>query len=204
MKLSANFSDITLEDKYITPSELIEYSYCPRFIYYMNCVDIPQFEENRYLVQLGNTVHKKRATTNVNYLSNKLNVIDKMVDIEVFSKTYMLKGKIDELLFLENNKVIIVDFKNSVYQNKIYNTYTLQMTAYALMVEENFKASVSKAIICFLQNKKSVEIEINNNAIQKLKYAIEEYHKILNGYFPKATTVKSRCSDCCYRNICVM
>ena len=51
MKSSQSFFDEF--DYYITPSELIEFNYCKRFIYYMKCLNIPQFEEKRFKVQKG-------------------------------------------------------------------------------------------------------------------------------------------------------
>ena len=32
----------------ITISDVLEYLFCPRFIYFMYCLDIPQHEEKRY------------------------------------------------------------------------------------------------------------------------------------------------------------
>ena len=32
---------------------------------------------------------------------------------------------------------------------------------------------------------------------------IRDYFKVMEGYFPKATSSKARCIDCCYRNICI-
>ena len=48
----------------ITPSELIEYTYCPRFIYFMVTLDIPQREEKRFKVMKGRDVHKQKAAEN--------------------------------------------------------------------------------------------------------------------------------------------
>lgn len=204
MKSLVNFSDITLEDRYITPSELIELAYCPRFIYYMHCLDIPQYEENRYLVQLGNEVHKKRAKNNKKYLSKKMEVLDKYVNVEISSDVYKLKGKIDELLFLNNKEAHIVDYKNSTYKDVVYETIKLQMTAYAVMAEEKYNVIIKNATVVFLQNSKVIEIPIGSKEILGLKKSINEYHKILKGFYPKGTAIRSRCLDCCYRNICIL
>lgn len=45
---------------YITPSEVIEYLYCPRFIYFMNCLGIAQHEDQRFMVLKGREVHEQR------------------------------------------------------------------------------------------------------------------------------------------------
>ena len=31
----------------VTPSEILEYIWCPRFIYFMNVLMVPQFEDRR-------------------------------------------------------------------------------------------------------------------------------------------------------------
>lgn len=204
MKLSVNFSDITLEDRYITPSELIELSYCPRFIYFMHCLDISQKEENRYLVQLGLETHRKRASSNKNHLSKKLNVVDKKIDVDVQSNEYMLKGKIDELLFINDGKeACILDYKNSVYKDTVYDTLKSQMAAYTIMAKETYNIEVDTAYIVFLQNRKTVEVNITNKDVSNIKELITMYTKILYGYYPKPTNVKSICIDCCYKNICI-
>lgn len=60
MKLSQNSFDEF--EYYITPSDMIEFLYCRRFIYYMKCLSIPQFEENRFKVQKGREVHEKKES----------------------------------------------------------------------------------------------------------------------------------------------
>ena len=47
------------EEIFITPSDVIEYLYCPRFIYYMKCLDIPKHEDKRYKVVKGREVQRE-------------------------------------------------------------------------------------------------------------------------------------------------
>lgn len=56
---------------YITPSEMIEFLYCPRFTYFMKCLGIVQHEENRYKVQKGRSVHEDKAEQNKSYIRKK-------------------------------------------------------------------------------------------------------------------------------------
>ena len=39
------------------------------------------------------------------------------------------------------------------------------------------------------------------NEYKKEKY-IKDYKAVIGGHYPKATSSKARCVDCCYRNIC--
>ena len=48
----------------ITISEVMEYLFCPRFIYFMNCLNIPQYEEKRYKVIMGREIHHEKKFIN--------------------------------------------------------------------------------------------------------------------------------------------
>jgi CRISPR/Cas system-associated exonuclease Cas4 (RecB family) len=56
------------ENILLTPSAIIEYLFCPRFIYFMHCLNIPQHEEKRFKVLMGREVHEKKARLNKEWL----------------------------------------------------------------------------------------------------------------------------------------
>ena len=86
----------------ITISDVLEYLFCPRFIYYMHCLDIPQHEESRFKVMKGREVHEKKLITNPDYLRKKLGVVKKEMNVFVASKQHHIKGIIDEVLILDD------------------------------------------------------------------------------------------------------
>ena len=47
------------------------------------------------------------------------------------------------------------------------------------------------------------EIDVDLKDIKKLEKDIREYFKVVGGYFPKGTSSKARCIDCCYKNVCI-
>ena len=55
---------MTDSETIITISDVLEYLFCPRFIYYMHCLDIPQHQELRFKVMKGREVHEKKLITN--------------------------------------------------------------------------------------------------------------------------------------------
>ena len=107
MKLSQNSFDEF--EYYITPSDMIEFLYCRRFIYYMKCLSIPQFEENRFKVQKGREVHEKKESQNKQYLRKKLGVVDKQIDVDLYSKKFKIKGIVDEVVTLEDGSKAPLD-----------------------------------------------------------------------------------------------
>ena len=190
---------------YVTPSEIIEYLYCPRFIYFMNCLKISQQEDKRYLVQKGRNIHLIKSKINKEYIRKKIGCIDKKIEVYFSSEKLKLVGKVDEVLFFQDGTASPLDYKFAEYDDKIYKTYLYQQACYALLIEENFQCSVNKAYICYLRSQNYLkEISITNNMKRKAIEIIEEIFDILNkNYFPAKTKSKARCLDCTYKNICM-
>ncbi|MGH7829356.1 MAG: CRISPR-associated protein Cas4, partial [Candidatus Binatia bacterium] len=86
----------------ITPSEVIEYLYCPRFVYFMHCLNIPQHEDRRFKVLKGREVHQRRETENKDYLRKKIGVTKKEIGVYLASPSLKVRGIVDEVLTLED------------------------------------------------------------------------------------------------------
>ena len=189
---------------FVTPSEVIEYLYCPRFIYYMNILKIEQHEHRRTLVNKGREIHQLKMVLNKEYLRKKIGAIDKKLDVYMTSEKLRLVGRVDEVLFLKNNEAAPLDYKFAFWENRIYKTLKIQQTLYALLIEENFDKKVNKAFLVYVRSKNHLEeINISENMKQEAIDIVNEIFDILNlNYFPKKTKNKNKCLDCTYRNLC--
>lgn len=186
-------------------SDVLEYLFCPRFIYYMYCLDIPQHEEQRYKVQKGREVHETRKLTNRDYVRKKLNCIRKESEVFIASKQNHIKGIVDEVLFLDDGTAAPLEYKFAEYKEKVFKTYKFQLVLQALMIKENYNIEVNRAYLCFTRSNSLVkEIEISTSDFKKAEKIIEEILDIVQkGLYPKTSKSSSKCVDCCYRNICV-
>lgn len=189
----------------ITASLMIEYTYCPRFLYYMKVLDILQEEAGRFKVQKGREVHREKALTNLDYKRKKIEVAQKIVEEELYSARLQIHGKIDEVLILEDGSAAILDYKYAEFKDKVHETYRSQLTMYASLVEENYKVKVNKGYLVYTRSKNHlVEVEITEKDQKKLHKALKEIDKIINkNFYPGGTKTKSKCDDCCYSNICI-
>lgn len=196
---------ITKEGVYITPSEIIEYLYCPRFIYFMNCLSIPQHEEQRYKVLAGREIHEKKAKINKDYLRKKLNCNKREISVYLASDKYHLKGVIDEVLFLEDGTAAPLDYKFAEYKERLFRTHKVQSTLYAILIKENYQIEVNRGYICYTRSKNLIKIiDFKERSFRRAIEIIDEVLKIIQtGYYPKGIKYPSKCIDCCYKNICV-
>lgn len=194
-----------MDFQFITPSEVMEYLFCPRFVYYMNVLKIKQHEHRRNLVNKGRDLHQLKLVQNKEYLRKSVGVVDKLVDVYLSSESLRLVGRMDEVLFLNDGSAAPLDYKYAYWENKVYKTLKFQQVLYSMLIMENFSVPVKKAFIVYTRTKNHlVEIPINQDLISKAKQILDEVFKIINlAQYPKATATKRKCEDCTYRNICV-
>lgn len=189
----------------ITPSEVIEHLFCPRFTYFMNCLNIPQHEELRYKVLKGRELHERKEKENREYLRKKIGCIDKELSVYVASGSLRLRGIIDEVLTLSDGSMAPLDYKFTEYRDFLFETHKVQSVLYAMLIRETYNKPVYKGYICYAKDGVSLKEVVYKD--DDFGYAIEVvdeiFRVILRGYYPKKTVWPNRCIDCCYKNICV-
>ncbi|MCD6354461.1 MAG: CRISPR-associated protein Cas4 [Prolixibacteraceae bacterium] len=186
----------------ITPSHIIEYLFCPRFTWFEHVLAIPQYEGRHYKVIKGRNVHDEKLARNKDYLRKRIGAKEKWLD--QYLTNPWLRGKVDEVLLLDDGTLAPLDYKFARFENKIYSTYKTQLYCYAWLIEENFGKQVRKGFLVYTRSKnKLIEIEILEADKLKVKNCVNEINAIINGnLYPKAPKYKKRCLTCTYRNIC--
>jgi len=187
----------------ITPSHIIEYLFCPRFIYFQYVLNIPQHEEKSFKAMKGREMHNLKLITNKEYLRKKIGVKEKHLDVYLTNNT--LRGKVDEVLLLNDGTMAPLDYKFAKYNDRIYTTYKTQLYCYAILIEQNYNKAVNKGFLVYVRSKnRLVEVPVNNIDKQKINNNIKDIIEIIDkNIFPKSTKYKSKCLTCTYRNICL-
>jgi len=181
----------------ITASDILEYLYCPRFIYFENYLDIPQHQEKRFKVQKGRDVHEDKQRINSAYLRKKLGCIERKSSVYL-SSARGIRGIVDEILFLDDGSATPLDYKYAEYKERT------QLTFYGQLIKENYNTPVSRGFIVYTRSRnKLVEVPIKEKMYSELSEIIKEFSDVVQkGIYPKPTRYKQRCPDCCYRNLC--
>lgn len=187
----------------LTPSHLIQHLYCPRFTYFEYVLRVPQFEEKNYKVIRGRHLHDERLEQNKGYLRQRLGVVNRYDDQYLTNE--FLRGRVDEVLELEDGTMAPLDYKFAEYDEMVFSTYKTQLFCYAWLIEENFQRPVRRGYLVYTRSKnKVVEVPIEDPDKEAVKKATKNIMQIIDSnLFPKATQYKERCLHCTYRNICV-
>lgn len=190
---------------FVTASVLLEYLFCPRFIYFMNCLCIDQNEDKRFKVLKGREVHEGKERINIDYLRKRIGCIGKAIGVYMVSERYHIKGEVDEVLTLSDGTMAPLDYKYAEYKDTIFRTQRYQSVFYGLLIRENYGREVNRGYICYLRSKNLLkEIEIKEKDFVEAQSMVDEIIDITQKcYYPKGAKFKAQCIDCCYRNICV-
>lgn len=187
----------------ITASHILEYLYCPRFTYFEYVLDIPQHEEKRFKVEIGRTIHEKAKKMNPEYLRKKLGVKGKKTDVYLAGKAG-IRGIVDEILFLNDGTAAPLDYKYAEYKERTFKNHRYQLTFYGRLIQDNFNLPVGSGFIVYTRSRnKLVEVPITGKMYDELDRITDDLFDVIHkGTYPKPTRSKTRCGDCCYRNIC--
>lgn len=186
----------------ITPSDIIQYLYCPRFTYFEYVLRIPQYEEKHYKVLKGREIHDEKLERNKSYLRRRIGAVAKETD--QYLSNGRLRGIVDEVLSLSDGTLSPLDYKFAEYKDMVYDTYRTQLFCYSVLIEDNFAKQVTRGFLVYVRsNNKIVEVPVTEKDKQQVRTAIESVLTIIDeNKYPKATKSKKRCLSCTYKNVC--
>ncbi len=191
----------------ITVSDVVEYMYCPRFVYFERVLGIPQHEEKREKVRIGREIHNLKEDINKNYIRKSINSKLKYTNVYLSSNKYRIVGVIDEILVKKDSSYSPLDYKFAEYKSKMFNTHKYQSILYGLLIKDNYNVEVNKGYIVYVRSCNLVkEISFTEKDFKKsIDFVNLIFEIIENEEFPENIKVnKRKCIDCCYRNVCCM
>ncbi|CDH46490.1 MAG: CRISPR-associated protein Cas4 [Candidatus Competibacteraceae bacterium] len=189
----------------ITPSEVLEHVYCPRFTWFMNVQNIPQHEESRFKVLKGREVHRRRATENRDYLRRKIGAVKREIEVYLASPVLRLRGIVDEVLWLKDGTMSPLDYKYTEARETVFKTHRMQIVLYAMLIREVYQQAVTRGFVAYVRDgSQLLEVPVTEANIAEARLMIEQIFDIITtGKLPRKTPHRIRCEDCCYKNICV-
>ena len=187
----------------LTASHLLEYLFCPRFTYFEYVLDIPEHQEQRFKVQTRSEDSWKNQKNESCLSQKKAWGQRKKSDVYLAGKSG-IRGIVDEILFFNDGTAAALDYKYAEYKDRTFKNHRFQLVFYAQLIKDNFHIPVNKGFIVYTRSKnKLVEVSIKDKDFIELKKIIANMTNIINNCrYPEPTSVKRRCPDCCYKNIC--
>ncbi|MHC1637479.1 MAG: CRISPR-associated protein Cas4, partial [Candidatus Nezhaarchaeales archaeon] len=154
-------------------------------------------------MQYGKEQHEDPPLTP---LIPKLKPIQIMRNVELTSHKLKLTGKIDTIMVTRHGEYIPIEVKWSEpkHPGKPRRQHKAQLTAYALLIEENFKTTVKRAIIYYSRSRQLMEIPLTSQDKQQIKQYIQQIYKIIQKEeTPNIKQNPKQCQDCGYKLYCL-
>lgn len=182
-----------------TVTDLKQYIYCPRILYYHAC--LPDIRPVTYKMQAGIEAHvgERQRAERRSLKMYDLPDGERYFDVHVRSSVLGLSGEVDEIVDTQT-ELFPVDYKSAQH---VGEHFKVQLTAYALMMEEHYQRSVKRGFITLIPVRKTVEIPITPGLRRRVHESLDAMRAIVEQEtMPSPTEWQQRCADCEFRRFC--
>ena len=148
----------------------------------------------------GRALHQKSETGNTDYVPSGL-AGTKLVGNTYHSKKLDLVGRIDEAVVMQN-EVVLIERKHTDYA-ELKDTLRVQLGLLAILIEENVRKPVKKAMAIFSKQNRVVKYYDIDDAMREYALdVLDDARDVIQlGTLPESK-FDSRCLNCCFRRIC--
>lgn len=190
----------------ITVSDIKQYSYCPKIIYFDHVLHVPKPPDQK--LKTGKEKHdditgKEKRRKGGLFYDSELDSAEKLFHVSLESSALGLRGILDYLIKSEK-EFIPVDYKfGSSHNGGVHLNHKYQLAAYALLVEENFNTIVRRAYVHYSVDKVNARIDFSDEIRRRTQKMIREIGTIIREEVePACTRNPGRCIDCEYGRYC--
>jgi CRISPR-associated exonuclease Cas4 len=195
------------EEKSISVTDVKHYFYCPKIIYFDKVIHADailgsQQQESKKIHKEKEKKDKRRMTM---LYDDQFPKCVKMFNMHIYSTSLCIDGIIDCVIKNGSDEYIPVDYKKTFSKaTQAWTDHKYHLTAYSLLIEEQYSTIVRRGFIYYIPENLAVEIKMSENMKSYLRRSIKAIKNIVkSGEEPIARVPKSRCTGGCgYLWIC--
>ncbi len=187
---------------YLTATDLMNYLYDPRIIYFVRVLKIPQATTVKELEGRKKYDEFKNKSTR-NKIIKELPKLPKLYDIYLCYDKFGIATKID-CVAVDNikNKAYPIQVKYSLKPKILYRTQVFQLVMEAILIEKVLGYKVPYGYLKFLRSNDFVKVSITPKLKSELLWIFKEIENIIKQEkLPKSTIWKKRNVDNGYKNV---
>lgn len=146
-------------------------------------------------------VSSKRKLKRIGIRGNEIYAdMEIRADSALYSEPLGLVGKPDRIT-RKGNELIVWEFKSREAPAIPFDSHILQLAAYAILVEDKYKTTVSKGIIRY--SNRTFDIKIDRALKERVIETIREIQRFPpQGQMYRNHGERARCLKCEYREVC--
>ncbi len=186
-------------------SDLAQYYYCPRKIYFLKTMDVPVQPKPK--MKLGKEEEEKERKRFLE--RKKVFGFDREKIENVEFKTYLeseeigLCGIVDTLVTLEDGEKVPIDVKYTDSAS-VKKHWKKQITSYSLLIEGEYEVEeVSRGVIYFPEQNEPISVDITQEDKEFLLKDIERIRDLIESERVPRKVSEKKCSYCEVKRYCV-
>lgn len=191
-----------MKPQYLTATDLMNYLYDPRSVYFSHILKIPQ--EVTLKMEEGKKIHDLYTQRSKrNKIIKELPRLDKQYDIYIESDKIKYATRIDCILFTKKrNKAYPVEFKYSRTPKKLYHRQIYQLVLEAILVEDFYNCKVNIGYMKFMVDDNFVKVHISKELKNSALHVLGKIQSIIEKEeYPNIKGLHPRLKDYGYRNV---
>lgn len=184
----------------LTVTDIKQFDYCARVIFFEQC--LPHIRPRTYKMDVGRDEHENERKRAARRTLTGYGEIDgqRQFDVKLASASLGLTGEVDEVVITTTGAVFPVDYKLAKHARR---NYKLQLTAYALLLEDAEGVTISHGYLYLIPVRKLVKVTITPKLRAAVIMCVEDAHAMLaEEQMPPPTSVRTRCPACEFRRFC--
>nr|MDO8098760.1 CRISPR-associated protein Cas4 [Candidatus Njordarchaeota archaeon] len=186
-----------LEPLLLTVTDITQYYYCPRKFYFLKVLQVPY--TTRRKMEVGKEEQereRKRLKERKDRFGYPPEQIQNIVTTQYIESPQLgLAGQIDLTLELKDGTLVPVEIKYTDTPT-IQRQWKKQLTAYTLLLEHKHNKKVTKALLYFTEQNKTIPVEITEEDKTFLKKDIERLNHLLKSELVPRRTDEAKCRYC--------
>lgn len=191
----------------ITVSDVKQYLYCPRIIYFDHVLHVPKPSDQKLMTgkELHDTITaREKRRKGALFYDPELDRAQKMFRVALESSSLGLRGILD-YLFKTDREYIPVDYKfGSSHNGAAFLNHKYQLAAYSLLVEDCFKTIVRRSFVHYSKERINVRVDLSDELRLRTMKVIRQTAEIIDEERePAGTKDLGRCIDCEYKRYCI-
>ncbi len=184
----------------LTVTDVRQHVYCPRIPYFT--YSLSTHRPTTYKMEEGKLEHQRTEELEHrrSLRTYGLKEGERQFDLALYSSRLGLAGRLD-MLVRTRWELVPVDFKNTYGPLGLNHKY--QLSAYALLVEDQFGGTVRRAFVYFIPRREAEEVVITPAARRHVHRILAEIRESLAAErLPEGTRQLGRCRECEFLNYC--
>ena len=185
-------------DALVTVTDLRQYAYCPRVVYFTGMLPRPLTRKMREGIQAHTDEEDRERRRSLR--PYRLVDGERQYGVRLEDTALGLRGMLD-MLVLREDEVIPIEHKMS--EGPISITHRIQLQAYGLLVAAAYGVPARRGFVYWIPRRQATEVPFSPELAARTIDVVARVRTIKGSEaLPEPTSVLPRCTDCEYRRFC--